>query len=149
VNLITDILPALAVALQPPEHHNLARLSREGASALDRPLRLDILKRATISAAPSLATYLLMLSSGIPQARTTAFASIVATQLAQTLEVGRSEGSLTSSVSSAVAGSAGVLLATLMVPGLRDFLNLVALVPFGWMLVGGGAVSALGLSRVL
>jgi cation-transporting P-type ATPase I len=149
VNMITDILPALAVALQPPEHRNLARLSREGASALDRPLRFDILKRATISAVPSLATYLLMRSSGIPQARTAAFASIVGTQLAQTLEVGRSEGSLTSSVASAVTVSTGVLLAALTVPALRNFLSLAMLSPFGWMLVGGDAVIALGLSRVL
>jgi cation-transporting P-type ATPase I len=148
VNMITDILPALAVALQPPEHRNLAGLRREGAAALDKPLGSDILKRATISAVPSLATYLLMRSSGVPQARTAAFASIVATQLAQTLEVGRSEGSLTRSVASAVVGSASVLFAALVVPGLRDFLNLAALSPLGWGLVGGGAVGALGLSRV-
>ncbi len=125
--MITDILPARAVALQPPEHRNLARLSREGASALDRPLRLDILKRAMISAVPSLATYLFMRSSGIPQARTAAIASIVATQLTQTLEVGRSEGSPTSSVAGAVTGSASVLLAALTVLALRNFLNLAAL----------------------
>jgi calcium-translocating P-type ATPase len=148
VNMITDILPALAVALQQPEHRNLAGLRREGATALDRPLRFDILKRATISSVPSIATYLIMQSSSVAEARTAAFASIVATQLAQTLEVGRSEGSLTPSVASAVTGSAGVLLASLTVPALRSFLNLTALSPLGWLLIVGGAVTALGLSRV-
>ncbi len=149
VNVITDILPALAVALQPPEHRNLADLSREGATALDKSLRFDILKRATISAVPSFAIYLMMRSSGIPQARTAAFASIVATQLAQTLEVGRSEGHLTRPVSGAVAASASVLLAALTVPVLRNFLNLAVLSPFGWGLVGLGGLVALGVSCVL
>jgi cation-transporting P-type ATPase I len=148
VNMITDILPALSVALQPPEHRNLANLSREGAAALDKPLRLDIIKRATISAIPSLATYLIMRRCGLPQARTAAFASIVATQLAQTLDVGRSEGHLTRSVSSAVAGSASVLLAALTVPPIRTFLNLATLSPLGWVLIGAGALTAMGLSRI-
>jgi magnesium-transporting ATPase (P-type) len=149
VNMITDILPALAVALQPPEHRNLAGLRREGAAALDKPLSTDIAQRAALSALPTLATYLLMLRRGVPQARTAAFVSIVATQLAQTLEVGRSEGSLTPSVFSAVAGSAAVLLAALTLPPLRNFLNLAALPPLGWLLIGGGALTAAGLSRVL
>ena len=85
---------------------------------------------------------------GLGEARTAAFASIVATQLAQTLDVGRSEGSLTPSVSGAVAGSAGVLLAALTVPPVRNFLNLTALSPFGWLLIGTGALTAAGLSRV-
>jgi magnesium-transporting ATPase (P-type) len=148
VNVITDILPALAVALQPPEHRNLAELSREGAAALDGPLRFDVMKRALISGVPSFAIYLMMRKFGIAQARTAAFASIVATQLAQTLDIGRSEGHLTRSVSGAVAGSAAVLLAALTVPTVRDFLNLAALSPFGWQLIGAGALTALGVSRV-
>lgn len=37
VNLITDVLPALAVALQQPAHRELAALSREGAGRSKRP----------------------------------------------------------------------------------------------------------------
>jgi len=150
VNLITDVLPALAVALQQPEHHNLAALAREGAAAFDRPLRQDILRRALATAVPALGAYLITLrSAGVPVARTAAFASIVATQLAQTLDVGWAEGGLSRSVLGAVAGSAGMLLAAIAVPQARSFLSLTMLPPLGWALVGGGAVVAVLLGRML
>jgi len=150
VNLITDALPALAVALQPPEHRNLAALAREGTTALDAPLRRDIVRRAISTAAPSLAAYLLALGAGgLPQARSVAFASIVATQLAQTLDAGWAEGSLTRPVLGAVGGSAGVLVAALTVPPVRDVLNLVTPTPLGWTLVGTVSVGAVLLNRVL
>lgn len=149
MNAITDTLPALAVALQQPEHRNLAGLNREGTAALDVPLRYDILRRAVTSAAPALISYLILLSAGAPQARTAAYASIVATQLAQTLDVGRYEGGLTRSVFAAVACSAAVLIATLTIPSLRTFLNLVAPSPLSWGLIGAGALIAVAINRVL
>jgi len=150
VNIITDILPALAVALQQPEHRNLAGLAREGESAFSGPLRNDVLRRALASAVPSLASFFLVAVLGtFEEARSVAFANIVATQLAQTLDVGWSEGNLTSSVLGAVTGSTGVLLATLVIPSLRTLLNLVPPSPLGWLLIGGGALAAVGLSRVL
>ena len=149
VNLVTDVLPALAVALQQPEHHDLGALSREGASALDKPLRNDILRRGTATAAPALAAYIFSLrSGGLPQARTVAFASIVATQLAQTLDAGRAEGGLSRSVLGAVAGSAGMLVAALAVRPLRGFFGLAVPGPLGWTLVGAGAFVAVLLGRV-
>jgi magnesium-transporting ATPase (P-type) len=150
VNMITDMLPGLAVTLQQPEHRNLAALAREGASALDIPLRNDILRRGAFTAVPSLAAYLLSLASGSPpEASTVAFASVVATQLAQTLDVGRAEGHLTAPVLGAVAGSAGLLGSAIVVPPLRRFLGLAVPGPLGWALVGGGALTALALSRLL
>ena len=141
-------LPALAVALQPPEHRNPADLSREGATTLDRSLRFDITNRALTSAIPSLVSYLIMRRSGVAQARTVAFANIVATQLVQTLDAGRAEGGLTRPVLAAVAGSTSVLIAALTIPPVRQFLNLAALSPFGWFLIGSGALSALVLSHL-
>ena len=141
VNLITDVFPALAVALQRPPHRNLATLSREGASALDAPLRREVLHRGTATALPSLAAYLIALrSSSLPQARTVAFFGIVVTQLVQTLHVGRSEEGLSRSVLGAVTGSAALLTATLAVRPLRNFLGLAMPAPFGWMLVASGAL---------
>lgn len=126
VNLITDVLPALAVALQPPEHHNLAALAREGTAALEAPLRRDAVRRGLSTAAPALAAYLIALRAGsLPIARTVAFATIVAAQLAQTLDVGRAEGGLSRAVLGAVAGSAGLVIAALTVPAPRAFLGLV------------------------
>lgn len=150
MNAITDILPALAVAFQHPEHHNLAGLKREGASALDKPLRREIWRRAITSAVPALVSYIVMLgSSTLAEARTLAFGTIISTQLAQTLAVGRSEEGLTSSVLRAVAGSSALLLALLLVPPLRNFFRLVTPGPLGWTLIGGCALGSVVFNRIL
>ena len=150
VNLITDVLPALAVALQPPEHRHLAALAREGTAALEAPLRRDAVRRGLSTAVPALASYLLMLRAGpLASARTVAFASIVATQLAQTLDVGRAEGGLSRAVLGAVAASAGLLVAALTVPPLRAFLGLALPPPLGWALIGAGALVAVLLGRLV
>jgi hypothetical protein len=136
--------------MQQPEHRSLAGLYREGAKALDKPLRNDIVRRALSTALPSVVSYAIMLgSSTLPQARSVAYGSVIVTQLAQTLDAGHYEGGLTRSVLAAVGGSLAVLLATFTVPPLRDFLSLVMPTPFGWALMGGGAVVAVVLSRLL
>jgi magnesium-transporting ATPase (P-type) len=150
MNVVTDLFPALAVTLQQPEHRSLAGLDREGEAALGKPLRNDILRRAVTCSAPSLASYLITLGTGtLPQARAVAYTSIIGTQLAQTLDSGRAEGRLTSSVVGAVAGSAAMLAATLTVPPLRNFLNLAVPGPLGWTLVGAGSLAAVLLNRLL
>jgi magnesium-transporting ATPase (P-type) len=150
VNLVTDVLPGLAVALQQPEHRNLAGLAREGTSALDTSLRRDFLRRATATATPALAAYILATGAGgMPQAGTVAFASIVANQLSQTLDAGWTEGTLSPSVLGAVGGSVGLLLTAMTVPTLRNFLGLALPTPLGWVLIGGGALAAVALGRVL
>lgn len=150
VNLVTDVLPSLAVALQPPESRDLSSLAREGTAALDTPLRNDVLRRGGLTAGLSLAAYLLALGSGgLPQARSVAFASVVGTQLAQTLDAGRAEGALTRPVLAAVAGSTGILVAALTVAPLRSFLALVAPSPFGWLLIASTAVAAAAISSLL
>ena len=107
-------------------------------------------RRGFATAAPALAAYLLARGAGTaPQASGVAFAGIVANQLAQTLDAGRVEGSLSPSVVKAVAGSGAILLGTFTVPSLRNLLGLAMPSPFGWALVGGGALGALLLSRAL
>ncbi|HLJ69171.1 MAG TPA: cation-transporting P-type ATPase, partial [Chloroflexota bacterium] len=148
VNMVTDVLPSLAVALQPPETRTLSALAREGTAALGGPLRNDVLRRGLVTAGPSLAAYLFSLgTSGLAEARSVAFASIISTQLAQTLDAGRAEGSLTRSVLAAVTGSAGLLLAGLTLPPLQSFLGLVVPSPLGWLLIGGSAMAAVAFSR--
>jgi magnesium-transporting ATPase (P-type) len=149
VNVITDVLPSLGVALQQPEHRNLAGLAREGTAALGTPLRHDVVRRGGATAVPAMAAYMVALRSGsLPQARAVAFASIVATQLAQTLDLGRVEGGLSRPVLGTVAGSAGQLVAALTVPPLRTFLGLATPTPVGWILIGAGSIAAVGISRV-
>jgi magnesium-transporting ATPase (P-type) len=150
VNLITDALPALSVVLQPPEHRNLAALAREGTAALDAPLRRDVFRRGTATALPALAAYLLARRKGSPdEAGAVAFGTVVATQLAQTLDAGWSEQNLNLPVVGAVGGSAAFLLATLTLRPLRDLLGLALPAPVGWTLMGGGAVAAVVISRLL
>lgn len=150
VNAITDILPAMAVILQEPEHSDLRRLQREGMDALNVPLLREVMKRGLATALPSLAAYLITLSTGsLPQARSVAFASIITTQLAQTVIAGRAEGHLTRPVLGAVGGSLTVLLASFSIPSLRRLLNLVLLPPPAWGLIAGGTLAALLLNRLL
>jgi magnesium-transporting ATPase (P-type) len=150
VNLITDALPCLAVVLQRPQHRNLARLAREGLSALDTGLRRDVFRRGVATGVPSLAAYVLMRAlAGPAQANTVAFTSVVATQLAQTLEVGRVEGTLSPPVIKAVAGSAGLLVSAVTLPPLRNLFGLLTPTPIGWGVVGGSAAAAVLISQMI
>ena len=150
VNLITDALPVLAVVLQRPEHRNLAGLAREGLSGLDHGLRRDVLRRGVATAVPSLASYLLMHSlAGPQQASAVAFTGVVATQLAQTLDAGRVEGTFSQSVMAAVGGSAALLVSSVMLPPLRNFLGLLSPSPLGWGVVGGSCAAAVAISRAI
>ncbi|HEY7330324.1 MAG TPA: HAD-IC family P-type ATPase [Gemmataceae bacterium] len=150
VNLITDALPALSVVLQQPEHRNLAALAREGTAALDDSLRRDVFRRGAATTLPTLAAYLLSRSnSTVPQAGAVAFGTIVATQLAQTLDAGWSEGNLNLPVLGAVGGSAAFLVSTLTLSPLRNLLGLAVPSAPGWLLIGGGALAAVALNRVL
>jgi len=150
VNMITDALPAIAIAMQPPQHHDLAGLAREGRAAFDAPLRRDVVRRAVATAVPTLASYLIALGSGdLRAAQTVAFATVVGTQLVQTVQAGGEGRRLTPAVSGAVGASALVLLATITLRPLRNVLGLVVPSPFQWALIGGGAVLSPILNRVL
>jgi cation-transporting P-type ATPase I len=150
VNLITDALPALSVVLQQPEHRKLSALAREGTAALDASLRRDVFRRGTATALPALAAYLVSRSNSTPaQAGAVAFGTIVATQLAQTLDAGWSEGNLNLPVLGAVGGSAAFLASTLTLSPMRTLLGLDMPTAVGWSLIGGGAVAAVALSRIL
>jgi magnesium-transporting ATPase (P-type) len=150
VNLITDALPALAVVLQRPHQRVLAALAREGLSALDAGLRRDVLRRGLATSIPTLASYLLMQNlSGPQQASAVAFGSVVATQLAQTLDAGRVQGFISRSVIQAVGASAVVLGSAMTIPPVRDFLGLVTPLPIGWGVIGGAAIIAVLMSRAI
>jgi magnesium-transporting ATPase (P-type) len=150
INLLTDVLPALSVAIQPPEHRNLAALSREGGTALDVPLRADIIRRGIATGAPSFGAYMLASRTINPAVgRSVAYLSIVTTQLAQTVDLGQAEGGLTGPVLGAAGGSLGVVAATLAVPGLRDFLGLAQLTLPGVLIAAGASLLAVLLGRAL
>jgi calcium-translocating P-type ATPase len=128
VNLVTDVLPAVAVAVQPPSERELENVAREGAESFDRRLVRDIVRRGAATALPALAAVLAApLVGAAPQ--TVGFASIVITQLAQTLRTSRGAGRPSAPVTTAVAGSGLVLALSLGVAPLRRFLALPAPTP--------------------
>jgi hypothetical protein len=150
VNLITDTLPSLAILLQRPEHRDLSALAREGLTALDSGLRRDALHRGLATGVPSLAAYLLAHASGGPmQAGAVGFASVITTQLAQTLDAGRVQGFLSPTVVSAVGGSLGLLATTYALPPVRSLFNLTWPGLTGWGYVGAASGAAVVLSRAI
>ncbi|TVS15808.1 MAG: HAD family hydrolase [Planctomycetaceae bacterium] len=143
VNLFSDAVPALAVVLQHPEHRHLAGLAREGLVAMDAALRKDILRRALATSIPALAGYwLARRSGGDEQAKTVAFATIVANQLAQTLDAGRHGQWPSHQVVGAVFASTGLLATTLAIRPLRRLLGLVVPTPHSLMLISGSVLAA-------
>jgi cation-transporting ATPase I len=148
VNLVSDLLPAVSVAVQEPEHRRLSRLAREGTAALDAPLRSEILRRGAATAVPALGAYVLADRSGA-QPQTVAFASIVGTQLAQTLDVGRLDGRTSRSVTGAVGGTAALLALAVTLPPLQRFFGLAAPGMRALALILGAAGGAVGMGRAL
>jgi len=142
VNLLTDMAPALAIALREPRDRNPDRLLHEGPDAsLGDALTREIAVRAGTTAAGASAAWAMARLTGTPtRASTVALASLVGTQLAQTLvSSGRSP-----LVIGATALSAGVLVATIQTPGLSQFFGCRPLGPVGWVQATGAAVGATG-----
>ncbi|HZE06073.1 MAG TPA: HAD-IC family P-type ATPase, partial [Solirubrobacteraceae bacterium] len=148
INLVTDVLPAVAVAVQPPRERDLHLLAREGEVAFDQRLTRDVVRRGLATATPALAAVLAAGPMGAAT-RTVGFASIIVTQLAQTVQAGRSRESLSGSVMAGVAGSGGVLAASLALPPLRRFLGLAAPTPQGLMLTAATAPASMALASRL
>jgi calcium-translocating P-type ATPase len=123
VNLVSDVLPAIAVAVQPPLESDLRAVAREGAESFDQRLMRDVVRRGLATGVPALGAVLLAGPVGAAPA-TVAFASIILTQLAQTFQAGYSQEQLSPPVLGAMAGSGGMLVLALGLPPLRRFLGL-------------------------
>jgi magnesium-transporting ATPase (P-type) len=150
VSLITDALPSLTIAMRPPQQRNLSRLAREGLAGLDASLPSDALRRGLSTALPTLGTYFwARATTGPVEAGAVGFASIICTQLAQTLDIGQSQGMLSRSVLGAVGGSLAALGVALGVPPVRDFLGLVAPSAAGWGAVAASSAAAVLVSRTV
>lgn len=130
VNLLTDVAPAMAIALRPPSRSTLDNLAKEGPdAALGQPLNREIALRAALTAmgAGSAWTFA-RLTGSLPRARTVALAALVGTQLGQTLRSGRDSRT----VNATGIGSAFILAAIIQTPGLSHFFGCRPLGPVGW-----------------
>jgi cation-transporting P-type ATPase I len=142
INLVTDVLPAVAVAAQPPREHELEHVVREGSESFDQQLLSGIIRRGVATAAPALLAVLAAPLLGAP-ASSVAFGSIIVTQLAQTVQSGRVRDTLSAPVIGAVAASGGVLSLSLSLPPLRAFLSLPAPTASSLLLTAATAPAAM------
>ena len=140
VNLFTDVLPALAIAVRPPPDATPERLLAEGPEAsLGAALTRDVYVRATATAGGAALAWLVTRPlSTVGQARTAGLVSLVCTQLGQTAAMrGR-----TPAVLVACAGSVAALAVVVQVPVLSQFFGSQPLLPHQWGLALGSAAVA-------
>ena len=151
VNLLTDLLPSLALSVRPPAHHDPEALLSEGPDrSLAGALTRDVTVRALATGASAGGAWVVARSTGTrAHASTVGLVALVGTQLGQTALVGwRSPLVLAGS-----AASAGVLSAIVQTPGLSHFFGCRPLGPLGWSTAlsaaAAGTLASSALPRLL
>ncbi|GGL17673.1 cation-translocating P-type ATPase [Planomonospora parontospora] len=140
VNLLTDMLPALVVAVRPPAATSPERLMAEGPEgSLGASLTRDIHLRAVTTAAAAAAAWLAGRLTGTRgRADTIGLVALVAAQLLQTL----AKGGRDPVVVLAALASLAVLGLVVSTPGVSRFFGSRPLGPVGWSIGLGGAAVA-------
>jgi cation-transporting ATPase I len=140
VNLLTDGLPAMAIALRHPRSVSSEQLIAEGPEAsLARPLTRAIAIRGAATAAGATAAYAAARVTGTAaRASTVSLIAVVGTQLAQTLVVGGRDPL----VAVTAIGTGLVLGGLVQTPGISQAFGCRPVGPFGWMIAMGAAGGA-------
>jgi calcium-translocating P-type ATPase len=147
VNLLTDLAPALAIALSRPSRESVDDLLREGpGTSLGTALTKDITTRAVTTTAGATAAWTAARLTGrARRASTVALAALVGTQLAQTLSAGGRDRTVLASG----LGSALLLAAVIQTPGLSQFFGCTPLGPVAWSIaLSSATVATLGSAAV-
>jgi cation-transporting ATPase I len=152
VNMFTDLLPSMALALAPTptEPAERSALLASGPPSLGTPLLRDIGLRGTITSASALVAWQIGRFTGTRRrAGTMALATLVGAELGQTLILGgRNPLVLATSL-----GSAAVLAAVIQLPGVSSFLGSTPMGPAAWFVVlgcsAGATVASAALPRLL
>jgi cation-transporting ATPase I len=148
VNLLTDVAPAMAIALRPPPPESLRNLLSEGpeaalGAALDREIEI---RAATTAGGAGLAWLVAhALPGGRRGASTVALLALVCSQLGQTLV----SGPPTREVWGASLGSLALLLGIVETPGVSHLFGCRPLGPVGLGVALGSAALATGASVVV
>lgn len=144
VNMLTDVAPAMAIALRPPSQETLVSLASEGPDAsLGDALSRDIASRAIVTAAGAGAAFLVgRLTGSRERAATVGLLALVGTQLGQTV----ASGGLSKPVLLTSALSAAALAAVVQTPGVSHFFGCRPLGPVGWATAVGASALATGAS---
>jgi cation-transporting ATPase I len=143
VNLLTDVAPAMAIALRPPAPRSQQSLAHEGPDiSLGALLNRQIAARAVVTALGASAAWGIGRFTGTrARANTVGLVALVGTQLGQTLASGRMSRPV---VVTGVA-SAAVLALIVQTPGLSHAFGCRPLGPLGWgTAVGASAAATLG-----
>ncbi|MFH9347915.1 HAD-IC family P-type ATPase [Kitasatospora sp. NPDC017646] len=141
VNLLTDMFPAMAVAVTPRDDPPDGETTRRvGTAALDAPLARQIRHRGLVTALGATTAWLI--GSATPgsarRTSTMALCGVVGAQLAQTL-TGRARSPL---VLATVLGSAAALAVIVQTPGVSRFFGCTPLGPVAWAGVAASVVVA-------
>jgi cation-transporting ATPase I len=147
VNLLTDMLPAMTIALRPPTNRTPEFLLHEGPEAsLGSALAQQIVLRAATTAGGATAAWLIARASGTRRrASTVALVALVGTQLGQTALVGGTSPVVLGSM----VVSAAALVGIVQTPGVSQFFGCTPLGPLGWSIATGAAVTATGASVIV
>ncbi|MGI5493612.1 HAD-IC family P-type ATPase [Microtetraspora malaysiensis] len=142
VNMLTDMVPAIAVAVRPPASTDPDTLLAEGPEAsLGGALTRDIYLRAAGTATAATAAWLLgRLTGRRGRADTIGLVALVSAQLMQTLTGGGRD----KVVVLAAAASLVVLALIVTLPGVSGFFGCRPLGPLGWA-IGLGSAAAVTL----
>ncbi|WP_262284974.1 cation-translocating P-type ATPase [Micromonospora sp. MA102] len=140
VNLLTDLAPALAIAVRPPASDGADHLLREGPdTSLGETLTREIALRAAATTLGATAGWTLARWTGRERrAGTVALASLVGTQLGQTVLAGGTSPAVLAST----AASIGALIVVVQTPGVSQFFGCTPLGPVGWSIAAGSALGA-------
>ncbi|WP_241842090.1 HAD-IC family P-type ATPase [Pseudofrankia sp. BMG5.36] len=140
VNLLTDLAPALAVALREPDRAEAGGLLREGPErSLGAALNREIAVRATATAGAAGAGWLAARLTGRRRhADTVGLVALVGSQLSQTLLVGRLRGGLLLTTAASVV----VLAVVVQTPGISQFFGCTPLGPVGWTIAAAATLVA-------
>jgi magnesium-transporting ATPase (P-type) len=140
VNLLTDLAPALAIAVRPPASDGADHLLREGPdTSLGETLTREIALRAAATTLGATAGWTIARWTGRERrAGTVALASLVGTQLGQTVLAGGTSPTVLAST----AASIGALIVVVQTPGISQFFGCTPLGPVGWSIAAGSALGA-------
>jgi cation-transporting ATPase I len=147
VNLLTDVVPAMAIAVQPPARRSFTELLREGPEAsLGSALDQAIVWRAVCTGSAATGAWMVARATGPPgRARTVALAGLVGAQLGQTLVAGRPSPATVASI----LASGAVLAMVVQTPGLSQLFGCTPLDPLGWGTAAAASAAATGVSVVI
>jgi Ca2+-transporting ATPase len=149
INLMSDVAPALALAVEPADPAVMTRPPDDPAKPLlSQTALVDIAKSGSLLAVATLATHGIALAryGAGPRASTIAFSTLTSAQLLHALHY-RSRGAAGSGhapsplLSGVIAGSLALQAGTLLAPPLRRLLGLVAPAAWDWALIAAGAAA--------